>query len=327
MAAVEIRIVGVHLSGASVRRSAAVRSSCVLTQARTGLELGPAHSRIADALFRWRGVEAVAGEEDPSSASPLFWEAYSPEIGATPSKDSDARLKEAIADLGAADLYCIDAPLTPPPLLCCAAGTEDSAKAVEALWRLWETQRTEGRKIRAPQPYVDRWFENYARQRFEAARLEHGFEFEAPFSSNRAPISARAMWLKRELRARFPRALVLETHSIAAAVGWSTAAGYKGLASVALKHGHDGHGARAGLLRRLEVQHYATRSAGLHHELFEGLAASAEVFFASMAALSAWGFLTGRAFVDAEFASLEEADPLAGWALLPRELDEQEMRL
>jgi len=144
-------------------------------------------------------------------------------------------------------------------------------------------------------------------------------EIEAALGSNRAPVTARARRLRRELLTRFPGVLVIETNAALATLGWSLSTGYKVGSLLDMKASQSGRSARAGLLKRLEQRQMAVRSATLHEQLFADFAANPAVFSAAMAALAGWGLLSGEISLHDDFLKLDAASPLAGWACVPKE--------
>lgn len=334
-----IRIMGIHIAGANTHRTAIVRATLVTESLCTGLPLGPAHESVAAGLRASfpqfpvfpRDDETRARPDSGDGARPLFWEAFSADIGASPYRDSDSRLMEAIHDLGGADVFCLDAPLSLPPCVTCSLRCPGTFKCVVPevvrMRELWEKHRKEEKRLRAPQPYVERFFEHYARAALEHPGLSGAFEYEAALSSNRSPLTARAIRMARELKSRFPEALVIESNSFLSTLGWGLKVGTTIPSLVEFKDEGKGRVMRAALLKRLEQQRLATRSASLHEELFHELYRQIELFLAAMTALSAASFLTGDALMAPEFLEVGPDSPLIGWACLPREVEQHAWKL
>lgn len=326
-----IRILGIHLAGAHTRKSAAVRASVTLQEIRSGLEPGPAHDLFRKGMEgRFPGLPCVDAKEQRFAPrpTPLLWEAYASEIGPSSHRDGDTRFVEVVADMGGADVVVIDAPLTLPPCVGCTLPCPGTLKCVVpdvALMReAWERKQAErardrNKRVRLPQPYVDRAYEVFARNHFEHPLLSGTFELESALGSNRAPVTARAVRLAREMQTRFPDALIVETNSALATLGWSLTAGYKLSSLLELRSVQSGRSARAGMLKRLEQRQIALRSATLHEQLFADFAENATVFHAGVAALTGWGLLTGEIYLPEDFLKLDARHPLRGFACVPKE--------
>ena len=319
----QLRIVGVHLAGAATRKSAVVRALAPLNSIYSGVEPGPIHDLFSSSLISFFPTIRVQSGAPSITPSPLLWEAFSSEIGAIAKKDSDTRLIEVVQDMGGADIFVIDAPLSLPPCtkceLLCPGTFQCKVPEVELFLREWNERRKKDGKQRNPQPYVDRFFEMFARNQFEHELLNGGFEFEAALGANKAPLTLRAMRLYREIKMHFPNALILESNSLVAAMGWSFQTGYKINSLIELRNSVQGIESRAGLLKKLEQMRIATRAATLHPELFQDLAEHAELFLAAMSALSAWALLNGEALLNLDFLQLNKSHPLNGWACLPKD--------
>lgn len=323
-----LRILGIHLAGAGTHKSALVRGSLFLKACFSGLPAGPEHDLLAGAIAAKLPLLPIDSGERPQgtppASSPLFWEAYTSELGPSSTKDADMRLIEAIEDLGGADVFTIDAPLTLPPCavctLLCPGTLNCEVPAVERIRRDWDSKRKAEKRARMPQPYIDRPFEVFARSAYEHPGLSGGFEFEAALGSNRAPLTLRAMRLRRELLMRFPKCIVLETNGGVSALGWGLNTGYKIGSLLDLKNAHTGRMMRAGLLKRLEQRKQAARSATLHAALFEEFANQVEIFLAAMGAMSAWGLFNGEAHLTREFLTQEAGSPLLGWSCVPKDI-------
>ncbi|MCA2958712.1 MAG: hypothetical protein IOD12_00575 [Silvanigrellales bacterium] len=350
-----VRILGIHLAGAHTRKSCAVRASTLLNECRSGVEAGPLHALYCRGLSgRFEDLPRVSendlsvpprlnaaseGEADATKApNPLIWEAYSADIGPSPHRDSDSRFIEVVSDMGPVDVVILDAPLTLPPCvscdLPCPGTTLCPVPEVVLMRQAWEERRqleadarvAQGKKafrrekrVRIPQPYLDRAFEVFARNHYEHPILSGTFEIEAALGSNRAPVTARSRRLQRELLARFPGVLLLETNPALATLGWSLSTGYKVGSLLEMKSTQSGRSARAGLLKRLEQRRMAVRGASLHEILFADFASNPGVFHAAMAALTAWGLFSGEISLHEEFLSLNPDSPFRGWACVPKE--------
>jgi predicted nuclease with RNAse H fold len=236
------------------------------------------------------------------------------------------------------DVVVIDAPLTLPPCVACplpCPGTRDCRVPEVVMMReAWDAKRRQEsdervslgqkadrreKRIRIPQPYLDRAYEVFARNHYEHPMLSGTFEIEAALGSNRAPVTARARRLRRELLARFPGVLILETNPALATLGWSLTTGYKVASLLEMKSSQSGRSARAGLLKRLEQQQIALRGAALHEQLFTDFAVNATVFHAAMAALTGWGLFSGEISLHEDFLKLDVGSPFLGWACVPKE--------
>lgn len=323
-----LRIVGVHLAGSHTHKTAVVRASVALKSLLVSLTQASFSKPLEDYIKTKIPKLAIQTCEDESveqNSTPLLWEAFCPEIGASPYRSSDARLLEVLEDMGRVDIFCIDAALTLPPCLSCTCelqnGFECQDPIVEKMQQEWDERRVQGArtKTRPLQPYLDRYFEVHARRYFDECEHLLGFEFDAVMGSGRAPITSRAIRLVKDLERRFPNALILETNSTAALVGWALHAGYDLDRSVGFRHGNEGRATRAGLLRKLEQARCATRSAIMHEGLFDELSEHLETFLAAMSALSAWGFLNGNVHMIEEFLLLDKTNPLRGWSCLPKD--------
>lgn len=348
-----VRFLGIHLAGAHTRKSCAVRGSALFHEFRSGVAAGRVHDlycqglagrfdelpRVSesDATERLRSERNVSSDE-AASLSPLLWEAYSADIGPSPHRDSDSRFIEVVSDMGPVDVVILDAPLTLPPCVTCrlpCPGTHlCEVPEVILMRQAWEERRqveadgrvAQGKKafrkekrVRLPQPYLDRAFEVFARNHYEHPILSGTFEIEAALGSNRAPVTARSRHLQRELLARFPGVLILETNSALATLGWSLSTGYKVGSLLEMKSTQSGRSARAGLLKRLEQRRMALRGANLHELLFADFAMNPGVFHAAMAALTGWGLFRGEISLHEEFLTLQTAAPFQGWACVPKE--------
>jgi hypothetical protein len=322
----QLRIMGIHLAGANTKKSAIVRTSVLLSRILSGLPKGMEHEIFKETIASYFPNLPVdpneTGHQWRNCISPLFWEAFSPDIGATSFQDSDSRLLEAISDHGGAHIFCIDAPLSLPPCISCSLicpGTmECPTKTVSLMRREWESSRKLEKKVRIPQPYVDRYFETFARNYFEKDIIPGSLEFEAVLASGKAPLTARALRVARELQSRFPHALVIETNSQASTIGWGAICGVQNARFDDFKSIYKGAYQRRGIIKNLESFRYAVRSAGIHESLLAEIPRHLEVFLAAISAQSAWGLLSGLVIITPEFLSLDASSPFRGWPCLPK---------
>ena len=322
----QIKIIGIHLAGTNTKKSAIVRTSVQLSRILSGLPNQYEFQVLKDAFatyFPQLPVEPIeTGHQWRNCISPLFWEAFTPDLGATSYQDSDNRLLEALNDLGGAHIFCIDAPLSLPPCLNCnliCPGTmECPTSTVSHMRKEWEFSKKIFKKIRLPQPYVDRYFEVFARNHFEKNIIPTGLEFEAIMSSSKAPLTARAIRLTREIQSRYPHALILETNSHASTIGWALICGEKNVRYNLYKSPTQGAKQRAQILQNLETFRIAVRSAGIHELLLNEIHLHLEVFLAAMSAQSAWGLLTGLVVINPEFLTLNASSPFRGWPCIPK---------
>jgi hypothetical protein len=328
------QILGVHLAGAHTRKSAAVRASVSTDKVFSGLEEGTTHQLWEKFLKNHSKLAKLPFhpcEPTPNQPlAPLIWEAYSSEIGPSSHRDSDTRFVEVLLDMGGADIICIDAPLTPPPCVCCALPCPGTLKCpvaeTQLLVKLWEQRQSQRdkeklKRIRLPQPYTDRPWEELLRGQVRHPLWQGVSEFEPVLGSNRAPLTARALHIARQLRKRFPDALLIESHSLLSAFGWSLQAGYKLTSLADLKSAQTGRQARAGLLKRLEQTQLAVRGSNLHPDLFLDFARNPTVFLAAMAAISAKALLSGQLALREDFLSLNQSpSTVDGWACVPKDV-------
>lgn len=327
-----VQIIGIHVGGTSTHKTALVRGRCLVKEIQSGLSDATLHQSISTRLqSTFRGIPiAAAGrhfETDSASQlnSPLFWEAFSSELGPVPHTDADTHLMQTLSDLGGAQVFCLDAPITFPSCTSCHRACPGvplcPEPAVQSLFRLWEKDKEEDeRKTRMPLPHTERYFEAYARRHFERSLFAGSLDIENTLSSNKAPLSARAHHLARRIRQAFPGAIVVETHPWLSAAGWSLHCGYRINHMSELRQPESGQASRAGLLKKLEIHRTALRSAAFMEDLFVELSEHVEIFAASMAVLSAWGLLNGLCDIQPSFVEQGQEDPLLGWALVPREL-------
>lgn len=322
----QLRIMGIHLAGANTKKSAIVRTSVLLSRILSGLPKGREYELFKEAMtpyFPSLPIEPnETGHQWRNCISPLFWEAFSPDMGATSFQDSDNRLLDAISDHDGAHIFCIDAPLSLPPCISCTLicpGTmECPTKTVSLMRREWELSRKLEKKIRIPQPYVDRYFEIFARSYLKKNIIPGNLEFEAVLASGKAPLTARGLRIARELQSRFPHALVIETNSQASTIGWGTICGLQNTHFDHYKSTYKGASQRREIIKNLESFRYAVRSAGIHESLLAEIPRHLEVFLAAMSAQSAWGLLSGLVIITSEFLSLDASSPFRGWPCLPK---------
>jgi hypothetical protein len=322
----QLRIIGIHLAGTNTKKSAVVRTSVLLSRILSGLPKSNEHNIFKETInsyFPKLPVEPnETGHQWRNCLSPLFWEAFTPDIGATSYQDSDKRLIQSISDHGGANIFCIDAPLTLPPCVTCTLicpGTMDCpTNAVSHMRKEWELSKKTFKKVRIPQPYVDRYFEIFARNHFEKNLLSSGLEFEAVLSSGKAPLTARSIRIARELQSLYPHALILETNSQASTVGWGSICGVENARFDSYKSISLGAKQRHGIIKNLEKFRYAVRSAGIHESLLKEIPNDLEVFLAAMSAQSAWGLLAGLIVINSEFLTLDAHSPFRGWPCIPK---------
>jgi hypothetical protein len=327
-----VQVIGLHIGGFAAQKTALVRARCTVAEIRTGVTDSNLHAslcqRIQESLTGLQSGAAGAHFDADAAVqtnSPLFWEAYSSELGPTPTTDADNHLIETIKDFGGANIFCLDAPITFPACTSCTRacpGVNDCPEpAVKSMLNLWHEEReNEPRRSRMPAPHTERYFEAYARRRYEHPSIIGSSDLESVLSSNKAPVSARAHHLARRLKAAFPEAIVVETHPWLAAVGWALHCGYRLNHLAELRQPDSGKVARAGLLKKLEISRTAMRSANFIEDLFLELSDNVGIFAAAMAAMSGWGLVNGLCDIQRSFVQQGQSDPLQGWALVPREL-------
>jgi hypothetical protein len=224
-------VVGIHLAGNQTNRSAVVRSSFVSKGIWSGRSRQSPDALVQFLAKKFPGLAFHEGAASPSdklerTPSPLIIDNFVASLGPTPSMDADQRLCQALTDLGKADFYVIDVPFELPPcVLCelpCPGARRCEVDEVMRMSNLWLTLRKQGRKLRAPLPYLDRYSDFFARQIFEHQAPQLFAEFESPMGSNRAPLLARSRhikrWIQNQLKVESHQ--VIETHSSASALSW-----------------------------------------------------------------------------------------------------------
>jgi hypothetical protein len=323
-------IVGLHLGGAHTKKTAAVRASVSLRRLKSGLPPGPEHQLFKSAIEPWfpdlSCVALTTASIAHADSAPLLWEAAARDIGPLARTDSDTRLFQVLEDLGHADIMVIDAPLTLPPCTPCqqtdCQGINSCSQVcVKNMHEEWMQLRSlDERKVRTPQPYVDRYFEFFARNRFNHPALAGAHEFDSCLSSGRAPLTARAQFIAHKIRSKHPKTLVIETNSTVAALGWSLSSGHRPRRMENLRRELEQPEHRKTILTRFEHRHMALRSAGLHAMLYKEFAEHHETFLAAICALTGWGLVSGEIFVTTEFLQQHPTQPLTGWACLPKEI-------
>jgi hypothetical protein len=327
-----LRVLGIHVAGAQTRKSAVVRGSFSIESIHTGLEAGNGHERAASFLRNTIKNIAIYPDQSPEPA-PFFWEALATEIGPSATQDADTRLLETVASMDTVDIICIDAPLTLPPCAAsscqaCSGSNDCNHIQTKLMQREWEQRREQGeRKMRPPQPYLDRYFEYYARSRFSHPALSHCFEFDAALGSGRAPLTMRGQFLLKSLRAHSPNALILETNTVATTLGHALASGFQGASPSNLRSELEHRVNRLAVLKRLDQRKIAFRGAGLHEQAYLEIGERFETFSAAMSALTARTLLAGQVFITEELLQLDEHNPFRGWACLPREITDYAWRL
>lgn len=317
-----VQIIGIHVGGAGTHKTCLVRGGCYIKKLGFSGLSGELNKTLCERFSEF--IPQESQHESRGENSPLFWEAYSSEIGPVPNTDPDAHLLQKIDDLGGAQVFCLDAPMTFP---ACATCTLDCPgvpscpqPAVQSMLKLWQDEQKTDARSKMPLPHTERYFETYARRHYEHPGLSEHLLVESALSSNRAPLTARAHHLARQLRFKFPNAVVVETHPWLAAAGWALHSGYHLSQIHALRQPDSGRIYRAGLLKKLEIQKLAMRSAHFLEDLFVELSDNIEIFAASVAVLSAWGLLNDLCDVQPKFLQQGLSDPLTGWAIVPREL-------
>lgn len=310
-----ISIVGIHVAGPSTRKSAVVRTSVRMDSIKPARlnytsELSPLYDFLSQNLKL-----SVSSTVDLKRTiyPPLFWEAFAPEVGAQASRDADSRILDVVTDLGQADIYCIDAPLSLPPLL------SDSRIELELLMHEAERKNEYGKfsHSKSALAYMDRFFEYYARLHFNHPYISGHFEFEAVMGSGKAPLTARAIYLYQALKERFPNAIILESNAHVNLIGWALSVGFSFPRDVDYRFGREGRRLRLSLLKHIEQARYAARSASLHSDLLVELCHKPETFSAALSALSAWGLLNGHVYLTPEFLSVGDGSLTSGWACVP----------
>lgn len=317
-----IQIIGVHVGGAATHRTSLVRARCFVNS----LKFSGLPGDLTNVLLkRFESIlPAPKQRGHHSDNSPLFWEAFCTELGPVAHSDPDSHLLQKIDDLGGAQIFCLDAPISLPSCSTCKISCPGvqacPEKAVASMLDLWKEDQQNENRSRMPFPHTERFFETYARRRYEHPGMSEQLVVEPALSSNRAPLTARAHHLARQLKFKFPNSIVVETHPWLAAAGWALHSAYQINHIQTLRQPDTGKISRAGLLKRLEIQKSAIRSAHFLEDLFLELSDNVEIFAASIAALSAWGLLNDLCDVRPEFINQGQDDPLSGWAMIPREL-------
>ena len=318
-----LRVVGIHLGGSQTSRSAVVRGHFAI---RRLCPPEQAASVQREAWLSWLtslfpGVVTVplSGASAPGQCgeglcSPFVVDSFVHSLGPERDRDGDTRLMEVISDLGSADCYVIDGPLGLPPctgcLLVCPGASSCQVDEVERTFDLWRSMRKRGARFRAPQPYLDRYWDYFGRHVLEGAG--HGLrgEFESPMGSNRAPLAARARYLSQVLQGRLgiSSTRILETQSTVSAWAWHAAAHRSraedpsGIVSAAAMRAE-----RSGQLLRKTVVDFLVSSGrlGWGANLSRSLLASGrlhpEVFLATMSALTLRCLGVGEVFVQDDF--------------------------
>jgi hypothetical protein len=179
------------------------------------------------------------------------------------------------------------------------------------------------KRIRSPQCYTDRFFEFFCRHHLDHPALASSHDFEPILGAGRAPLTMRAHHIKKRIQTLWPHALVLETSSSVAAMGWALACGYKPRKISLFRQDLESPDIRAAILRRLENKLYAVRGAGMHQMVYREFSEHHETFLAAMGALSAWAFFNGEAYIPKEFLTQNSQNPLWGWAIIPKEIGDR----
>jgi hypothetical protein len=227
----QFTVVGIHLAGNQTNRSAVVRSSFATQNIWSGRTRQSPDILLQFLAKKFPGIACYQGtatlsDKPENHPSPLIIDNFVASLGPTPVMDADQRLCQTLTDLGKADFYVIDVPFELPPcVLCelpCPGARRCEVDEVMRMTNFWMTLRKQGRKLRAPLPYLDRYSDFFARQIFEHQAPQLFAEFESPMGSNRAPLLARSRHVKRWIQNQFkvePHQ-VIETHSSASALSW-----------------------------------------------------------------------------------------------------------
>ncbi len=301
-------VVGVHLAGATTSKTALVRAQLRVGVCWSG-QVGLSHELLRpwyEELFpkcelkprseRERGATPTQGERA------LIVDAVVSHLGPVPEQGTDERLLNVLEDLGPADIYVFDAPLSLPPCtecdLDCPGALNCRVPEVSHMHEFWRVLRRSGRRLKAPRPYLDRFFEFYARNVFEQGRVRG--EVEAVLGSNRAPLMARARFLKKNLQHLFPKARFLETEAHCSSLAWAAHFGLSSGDVSALRAFYGGRLVRQELLTRLAETGRLRCSPALHERVAAELSSQPECFFALISAFSASVLAHGEAFLQPE---------------------------
>ncbi len=329
MTEVALSIVSIHLGGTQTKKTAVVRASVSLSRILSGIPPGAEHKQFATAIHKWFPnipCEPLNTGTSSKRSAPLLWMAHIRDIGATSRCDSDTNLIHTLSNTTEANIICINAPLSLPPCTTCSeetcSGPEHCTQSNCLLMhKEWLNLRAnKEKKIRIPQTYTDRYFDFFCRHHLDHPALMSTNDFEPILGSGRAPLTMRALHIKKRLKAIFPNALFLETNTAIAAMGWALFCGYQPRKMDHFRQDLESPTIRASILRRLENKHLAVRGAGFHQMLYLEFAEHHETFLAAMGALSAWGLLNGEAYVSQEFQSQNPTDPFNGWSIIPKEI-------
>lgn len=328
-------VVGIHLGGTQTCRSAVVRGQCVVRRFGQASTHSPAtnaayRSQLEQLFFAPRAGGDDRADGEPMSkagsdqqlssgaASPLILDAFVHSLGPEPDRDADVRLTEVIADMGRADCYVIDVPLGLPPCTICALRCPGSAHCqvaeVAAMHDLWRVMRKRGSRSRAPQPYLDRYWDYFCRNVLDGLAVGLRSEFESPLGSNRSPLAARARYLARWIESSMGlgHGRVLETNSTVSAWAWHAAARQAlalgpapadtPVASAAVfRAGRPGRSLRKLVLDHLVQTERLGWGGGLARSLVAVGQQQPEVFLGALSALTARCLAVGDVFLQDEF--------------------------
>lgn len=312
-------VVGIHVAGASTPRTSLIRARLHSSAVYTG-QHGILHDRLAPQwaqCFPGKTVlPGVSGAEQTDShgrtdhsrqaalrpfTGPLLVEAVLSHLGPMPERGADQRLVEVITDLGPADFYVLDAPLSLPPCqtceLPCPGPERCTVDEVRRMQGLFDVQRKKGRKVRSPQPYLDRYFEYFARQVLEFGSAYA--ELDAALGSNRAPLAARGRFLLRNLRGLNPEGRVLETNAAVSSWAWrrSLLEAESPVLPRAAGSRYEQRVIRKALVEALVASGRVCPGPGLHRSALGELFQVPESFLALLAALTVRTMASGEVFL------------------------------
>ena len=313
----QISLLGVHLAGAGSSHTGLVRASVACNSAVLGV-VKSLHSDArmqaqVDSLFRYlkeksssSGLPASVHAETnlQEELVPLSVSAFSAHIGPLPQQDADAHFWDEVLALGPVpDIVVIDAPLSLPPCVNCqlpCPGTlACSVSEVQMMVEHWRAAQKINHKTRLPQPYLERLFEVFGKFQLRAPDALLGHEFVSVLGSNKAPLTARALRIVKEVRCRNPRALVLESHPYLGPMGWALAVGLDPLVYRQFKLSKKSYVEREKLIKKMQSSAYVVLPENQKMSPVQECAGKPELFAALMAALTGWGLLSGRIFLGA----------------------------
>lgn len=301
-----ISVVGIHLAGAMNHRTAVVRATLAT---RRFFKRSPKSRSVsnfqnhffADFVEQADWVDLSESERSPALHVSLLID----ELGPWPSMSADDRLSQALRDLEPADFYILDAPLTQSACqtceLICPGFRQCPTPAGLTLQRLWEIERkksgrTSGRvRVREPQPYLERPFEFSARHLFQRTSLMG--EWEPVEGSNRAPLGARARFLRKRILSIVPNARVVEGLSVVGALARARDIGLSSASASEIKSQKKGLRLRKRLLEVWMERRELSFGAHLHSLVRNSFFESPEAFFALQNALLVRDLAIGNIFV------------------------------